>query len=43
MGEHFWNRLNLKGLVDLVSNLCWMEVAHGGCCHSVLPRSPHNP
>ena len=28
MGELFGNRLNLKGLVFLVSNLCLMQVSH---------------
>ena len=41
MGERFWNRLNLKGLVFLVSNLCWMNVPHGGC-DSDLPPPPLN-
>ena len=29
MDELFYNRLNLKGLVFLVSDLGWMEVSHG--------------
>ena len=36
MDELFGNSLNLKGLVILVSDLCWMEVSHGGVDFNLL-------
>ena len=36
MDERFCNRLNLIGLVFLVSKIRWMDVPHGAC-NSDLP------
>ena len=36
MGELFGNRLNLKGLVFLISDLGWKELSHGSCDSNLL-------